>query len=629
MPVSLNDSGDGFNLPNVNLPSLKSVPTKAMGVVASLGITQTIGIAGLAILGIKNLVNAVALPYFKHQLALAQSAKNPQQVHVYTQKIEAIHISRTQDQQTAKAMGLLLVPAAGAQLAYHFGDLVGGLAAGVNDVCTLLGFDEKFNLANFIKSSTYPLSGGKLPGETKEGEARKRALQDYVEKTVEKDAQALEQQLQRQSLETQVNRPEELQKWLDHKVNQVIHARVEEEVHRDPVLAENIMRRLELHEKIKTEEGDAFRSRLKKELTAREEERINFYIEESLNAYRDKRRAELQQELSDPTKQSQALRTLAEEELHAAHALLHEELSHGGQVDWVEDISIRTGDGREIVGTYARGKGADGQPVPPNAPTALLFHGNSMTHEGMVEIAQFYQEKGMNVVMITMGGYGHSAPGTETSERTAYLDAQATVDFIKREKGVQENDKLVAHGTSIGGSLAFFAARNNPGIHIIADQTFTSMRDVSINTVLNLHEKQIPAFVRKLKDATKVLFGGIVSKYFPSGVQIGGLSIPTDGLNNLEKAKGVQGAFFAISTQQDRLMGWKPNAEGVQERNFANKLARAYFQEQSKNQNPHCQNVTEEDLQVSMTGGHMNLFTRDPAARSAIERHLSRIGLVS
>ena len=143
------------------IPTIKasSLFTKGIGVIASTGLTQIVGLSGLTILGLKNIVNTVAMQYFHYRLWSAKKGTDTSLQDYYTKKIEAIHISRVQDKQTSKAMGLLLVPLAGASLAYHYGDLMGGLSSAVNDVLSVVGLDNAFDLKNLVKSGAYPLSG--------------------------------------------------------------------------------------------------------------------------------------------------------------------------------------------------------------------------------------------------------------------------------------------------------------------------------------------------------------------------------------------------------------------------------------------------------------------------------------
>lgn len=313
---------------------------------------------------------------------------------------------------------------------------------------------------------------------------------------------------------------------------------------------------------------------------------------------------------------------------------MHRLLSHG--TNKVEELKIKTKDGREISATYAQAVDSKGNPVSEKGPTAILFHGNGMLKESMTPIAQFYQDRGINVLLITMGGYGDSARGTETTELTTYHDAQAAVNYLKATKGIKQNDQILAHGISMGGSLAVFSGKNNPGLHVVADQTFASFRDVSVNTVINHICANLLSGVnptKPLKDFKNVVFEGAVRKYFPKDVKdehglrdIQGKKIKTDALDNRQKVRKLKGSLFAIKSSHDHLMGWDKNKQGKFENNFADKLVDAYYTAQKKT-NKYCKK-TKNDMVAEIVGGHSTLFINNLEAVEKLSNHLEWIGFV-
>lgn len=176
----------------------------------------------------------------------------------------------------------------------------------------------------------------------------------------------------------------------------------------------------------------------------------------------------------------------------------------------------------------------------PNAGTVILFHGNGMTLDGVLFQAQYFNSRGLNVYLQTMGGYPNSCAGTQTSELSTYEDVKAAVEKVKELTGNPANDKIIAYGISIGGSLAFQAGYKYPGIHVISDQTFTRISDVPQAMISSQWAGAIG------KEAMKTKFDSDAVKV-KDGYEI-------DGLNNVRKASQLQGSYFGLYSTVDQLM---------------------------------------------------------------------------
>ncbi|KAJ3160530.1 hypothetical protein HK101_000905 [Irineochytrium annulatum] len=127
---------------------------------------------------------------------------------------------------------------------------------------------------------------------------------------------------------------------------------------------------------------------------------------------------------------------------------------------------IRTKDGALLDCLYLP------SPDPTTSPTALLFHGNGMTHHDMLDFAQWYADAGINVLLPTMRGYpGSTGSLVESGELGIFYDVQALVSHAVLTLGLNR-ERMVAHGYSIGGAYACIAA-SVFGTHLTLDHTFT------------------------------------------------------------------------------------------------------------------------------------------------------------
>ena len=134
-------------------------------------------------------------------------------------------------------------------------------------------------------------------------------------------------------------------------------------------------------------------------------------------------------------------------------------------------VLISTRDGKSLAAIYCDVKDA--------TAGAVLFHGNGMTHEDMVDFARVYTNAGVAVLAITLRGYGDSTGGDGSvpvdGEAGMYLDATAAVDYMLARNFSPE--RLVAHGFSLGGSMAAAAACHHKLGGLVLDHTFTSALD--------------------------------------------------------------------------------------------------------------------------------------------------------
>ena len=213
-----------------------------------------------------------------------------------------------------------------------------------------------------------------------------------------------------------------------------------------------------------------------------------------------------------------------------------------------ERFLLKTKDGFSLDALYVKS-----QCDEKNPRGALCFHGNGEYLDGMEKFASFYLSRNVSVLLITMRGY----PGSEGDVRNEgepgiYLDVAASVDYMI-DKGFLPAD-LIAHGYSLGGSLASAAAVHHELGALVLDHTFTSASQVALYRAVNIVSdisKWIPAWVGSS------IAQGAMDATFQSGVDVDlghGRSVKTDGLSSVDKVKKYQGSLVVCYGTADHLM---------------------------------------------------------------------------
>src|SRR5262245_38209799 len=111
------------------------------------------------------------------------------------------------------------------------------------------------------------------------------------------------------------------------------------------------------------------------------------------------------------------------------------------------------------------------------APALLYLHGARWSLSNNLFRIQRLQRMGFAVLAIDYRGFGRS-DGDLPSEAYSYQDAQAAWEYL-RERAPDPHRRFV-YGHSLGGAVAIeLATRNEDIAGIIADSTFTSMRDMA------------------------------------------------------------------------------------------------------------------------------------------------------
>jgi esterase/lipase len=211
------------------------------------------------------------------------------------------------------------------------------------------------------------------------------------------------------------------------------------------------------------------------------------------------------------------------------------------RIDWLERarVNFQTRDGLSLGGYWYKNHN-------PEAPTAIIFHGNGERAENLVgSWGEKYKELGFNVLLAEYRGYGISEGEAAKSDQEigAYLDAEAALKFVLGQ-GVKK-DKILAHGYSLGGVYAaalgyFFDIK-----HVVLNHTFTDAAAVACNTVSLLSHSLAERAIQASYTQMSIEQDRTIPDAKP---------LATDLFNNLAKIEKMAGEILVIRGKKDKLM---------------------------------------------------------------------------
>ena len=137
----------------------------------------------------------------------------------------------------------------------------------------------------------------------------------------------------------------------------------------------------------------------------------------------------------------------------------------------IEQITLTAANGDQVVAWFQTGEGRS--PESPG-PAVISFGGNGDIVEQRWSACQPYTERGLSVLAVEYRGYGRSA-GWPSADRLRE-DAVAFYDWLAQRPEVDPT-RIVAHGHSLGGGVAFALADQRPLVALIAESTFKNTRD--------------------------------------------------------------------------------------------------------------------------------------------------------
>ena len=131
-----------------------------------------------------------------------------------------------------------------------------------------------------------------------------------------------------------------------------------------------------------------------------------------------------------------------------------------------DDVFLTASDGTSLHGWY----------VPGDGPTTLVwFHGNAGNISHRVEnLLQLNRRLGVNVFIFDYRGYGRS--DGKPSEKGLYLDAEAAIEYLVRDRGLDPETDLVMFGRSLGAAVAVEMATRHRVRAVILESGFPSVR---------------------------------------------------------------------------------------------------------------------------------------------------------
>ena len=113
--------------------------------------------------------------------------------------------------------------------------------------------------------------------------------------------------------------------------------------------------------------------------------------------------------------------------------------------------------------------------------TVVLGLGAAGVYEMYKREALFLLMQGTNVMLFNHRGQGESTG--KPSEQGTYEDMDTVYQYLKEIHHVEDN-QLVLRGLCLSGGIVSKLASSHPDINIILDQTYSDIKDITFNTVL-------------------------------------------------------------------------------------------------------------------------------------------------
>ena len=134
-----------------------------------------------------------------------------------------------------------------------------------------------------------------------------------------------------------------------------------------------------------------------------------------------------------------------------------------------EDVSLTAADGTKLHGWH----------VPGESRTTLLWlHGNAGNISHRVDnIAMLRRNTGLGAFIIDYRGYGQSEG--KPSEKGLYMDAEAALDHMTSDLGLDPGEEIILFGRSLGVGVAVEMATRHRVRSVVLESGFTSVREMS------------------------------------------------------------------------------------------------------------------------------------------------------
>ncbi len=118
-------------------------------------------------------------------------------------------------------------------------------------------------------------------------------------------------------------------------------------------------------------------------------------------------------------------------------------------------------------------------PASDTAPVALYLHGQEVTRHNNLHHATCLNELGCNVLVIDYRGYGETFDKKKPTEGSVRDDAEVAWDYLTGTLGIPP-ERILIYGHSLGGAIAIDLATRHPEAGgLVAESTFTSIKDIA------------------------------------------------------------------------------------------------------------------------------------------------------
>ncbi len=136
---------------------------------------------------------------------------------------------------------------------------------------------------------------------------------------------------------------------------------------------------------------------------------------------------------------------------------------------YYEDVNLTAADGTRIHGWRIPGR---------SEVTLLWFHGNSgnISHR-LDNILMLNRRLGVGILIIDYRGYGLSEG--KPSERGLYMDAEAALDYLTSDLGLDSERDVILLGRSLGAGVVVEMATRHRVRGVILESGFTSIREMA------------------------------------------------------------------------------------------------------------------------------------------------------
>lgn len=142
----------------------------------------------------------------------------------------------------------------------------------------------------------------------------------------------------------------------------------------------------------------------------------------------------------------------------------------------VQQVWLTAEDGSRVEAWYQPGRPIAGAAAGGRRPGYLYCHANGDTVDSAWWIAAHTVPMGFATLAVEYRGYGRS--GGEPSEKAIIADTLRFYDWLAARPEV-DPQRIVVHGTSLGGGVAVAVAAERPVAALVLECTFASVVDLA------------------------------------------------------------------------------------------------------------------------------------------------------